>query len=481
MQHSFGRTAGISLLSSFCFALLLVNQTQGQESLLFRAGSSMSNITPVIGTSTNGYFQDVIITNIHDETHARCIVLDDGQYKLAIVVADLCLLMRETADQAKQRAHDHTGIPVENILISATHTHSAGTACAVFQSDPDPDYLKFISERIADAIIRAHANLQPARIGWGFGEEPNQVFCRRWKMRPGTALPNPFGGQDQVKMNPGIKNPNLLEATGPVDPELPLVVLRSVDGEYIGLLANYSLHYVGFVPAGDVSADYFAVFARRMEQLLSARDQKIPFVGIMSNGTSGDINNIDFSGRFTQATKPYIQMEYVANRLAAEAVKVIQNMEYQDWVPLAARREEIRLGVRRPTAVEVQRAQAIVAQAGNREMKTLEEIYARETLFMKDYPAEQSVILQVLRIGSLAIAAIPCEPFAEIGLELKDKSPFADMFTISLANAYHGYLPTPAQHVLGGYETWRARSSYLEVDAAPKVIETLLKLMNELK
>jgi len=300
-------------------------------------------------------------------------------------------------------------------------------------------------------------------------------------MRPGTALPNPFGGQDQVKMNPGIKNPNLMEPTGPVDPELPVVVLRSVEGEYIGLLANYSLHYVGFVPAGDVSADYFAVFARRMEQLLNASNQKIPFVGIMSNGTSGDINNIDFSGRFSQATKPYVQMDYVANRLAAEAVRVIQTMEYQDWVPLAARREEIRLGVRRPTADEVQRAQAVVAQAGDREMKTLEEIYARETLFMKDYPPEQSVILQVLRIGSLAIAAIPCEPFAEIGLELKDKSLFSDMFTISLANAYHGYLPTPAQHILGGYETWRARSSYLEVDAAPKVIDTLLKLMNELK
>ena len=55
--------------------------------------------------------------------------------------------------------------------------------------------------------------------------------------------------------------------------------------------------------------------------------------------------------------------------------------------------------------------------------------------------------------------------FVEIGLEIKKKSPLKPTFTIELANGYNGYLPTPEQHELGGYETWRARSSYLEVDA----------------
>ena len=85
-----------------------------------------------------------------------------------------------------------------------------------------------------------------------------------------------------------------------------------------------------------------------------------------------------------------------------------------------------------------------------------------------------------LRIGDLAITAIPNEVFAEIGLELKAKSPFKPTFNIELANGYNGYLPTPAQHKLGGYETWRARSSYLEVDAAPKITQTLFLLLNKL-
>jgi neutral ceramidase len=114
-------------------------------------------------------------------------------------------------------------------------------------------------------------------------------------------------------------------------------------------------------------------------------------------------------------------------------------------------------------------------------METLPEIYARETVLLHDYPAEVPLILQAFRIGQLAIAAIPCEVFVEIGLEIKERSPFKPSFTISLANGYNGYLPTVEHHSLGGYETWRARSSYLEENAAPKIVETILKLLDGLK
>lgn len=441
----------------------------------------MSNITPKVGTSINGNMQDVSVQGVHDDTHARGIVLDDGQTRLAIVVSDLCMVSREVLDEAKLRAHKQTKIPVENMLMSATHTHSAGTACSVFQSDPDQEYLRFLSERIADALIRANNNLEPARIGWGVGQEPTQVFNRRWKMKPGTPMPNPFGGQDQVMMNPGVGNPNLLEPAGPVDPEVPVVSIQSLDGRPIALLANYSLHYVGGTGPGEVSADYYGMFAGRMQQLLGADHQETAFVAIMSNGTSGDINNINWGGGPRTSSPPYGQMRLVANTVAAEAYKVLQNIQYQDWVSLGAVQKEIPLGVRRPTKEEVKRAKGIMSKAKGPTMTTKEEIYARETVLMNDYPKHVSVILQAFRVGDLAITAIPCEVFVELGLELKQASPFTRTFTISLANGYNGYLPTPAQHELGGYETWRARSSYLEVEAAPKITGTLSDLLNKLK
>src|SRR5690606_13840963 len=139
---------------------------QNANGEIFQAGAATSVITPPLGYSINGGMQDRTARNVHDETMARALVLDDGETQLAFVVSDLCMVYRETLDKAKQRALEFTGIPTENMMMSATHTHSAGTACAVFQSDPEPEYLDFLSIRIADALIRANENRVPARIGW---------------------------------------------------------------------------------------------------------------------------------------------------------------------------------------------------------------------------------------------------------------------------------------------------------------------------
>lgn len=448
---------------------------------VFRAGAAISSITPKIGTSINGGMQDRTTLHVHDDTHARSLVLDDGLTKLAIVTLDLCMAYRETIDKAKLRAHEFTAIPVENMLVSATHTHSAGTACSVFQSDPDPAYLTFLEERAADAIIRAHNNLEPAKIGWGTGQEPGQVFNRRWKMKPGADLTNPFGGEDQVRMNPGIGNPDLLEPAGPTDPELPVVAVQSIDGKPIALMANYSLHYVGGTGNGEISADYFGMFADKVKQMIGADHQSPSFVAMMSNGSSGDINNIDFGGEAPAPMPAYAKMETVANTLAAEAFKVYQHIQFKDWVPLAVVQKEINLGVRKPGAEELERAEKIMSEAKGPHMVSREEIYARETVLMNDYPDSKSILLQAMQLGDLAITAIPCEVFVEIGLEIKEKSPFRQTFSVSLANGYHGYLPTPEHHALGGYETWRARSSYLEVDASRKITDNLLELLGQLK
>mgnify|MGYP001606780038 FL=1 len=170
-------------------------------------------------------------------------------------------------------------------------------------------------------------------------------------------------------------------------------------------------------------------------------------------------------------------MRLVAGAVAEEVLRVCQKIEHHNWVPLAAQQEEIQLGVRLPSPAEVERARQIMAQAKGSVMQTLPEIYARETVLLSRYPAQVPVILQAFRLGHLAITAIPAEVFVEIGLELKEKSPFKPTFTISLANGYNGYLPTVEHHQLGGYETWRARSSYLEVEAAPKITGALLALL----
>jgi neutral ceramidase len=467
---------GVVLSSTIVFVLSAICPAIAQPQRQFRAGAAGSNITPWLGISSNGGMQDRVPQHVHDELHARALVLDDGQTRLALVTIDSCMVPREILDAAKRIAHRHTGLPVENMLMSATHTHTAGTATPVFQSQADAEYQLFLTRKIADSVRIALNNLEPARIGWSVGQVPQHVFNRRWKMKPGAIPPNPFGGIDQVKMNPPVGSPDLVEPAGPTDPDLTVISVRALDGRPIALLANYSLHYVG---AGHFSADYFGVFADRIEQLLKADRQDPPFVGMLSNGTSGNINNIDFRQK-RSADPPFSKMKAVANDVAAEALRVANNIRYEDWVPLAVRQTEIELGVRRPTIEEQDRARQIMAKTEAPAMRTLEEIYARETVLISEYPARVPLILQALKIGNLGIAAIPCEVFVEIGLEIKKKSPFATTFTTSLANGYNGYLPTPEHHQLGGYETWRARSSYLEVDASPRIVEQLLGLLQQL-
>jgi hypothetical protein len=100
---------------------------------------------------------------------------------------------------------------------------------------------------------------------------------------------------------------------------------------------------------------------------------------------------------------------------------------------------------------------------------------------LADYPDRYALPLQALRIGDIAVAAAPCEIFAETGLAIKAGSTFENTFTIELANGYSGYLPTPQEHEWGGYETWAARSSHLEVGAEPKIRAMLLELLDSLK
>ena len=447
----------------------------------FRAGAATSNITPRLGTSINGYFNDRRAAHIHDELHARCLVLDDGQTRLAIAVCDSCMIPREVLDAAKRQIAEEHGLAPEHVLISATHTHTAPTSAAVFQSEPDRQYTEFLAERIADGVGRAINNLAPAKIAWGVGREPSQVFNRRWKMKPGTIPPNPFGGtNDLVKMNPPIESPNLVEPAGPTDPEVTVVSVQSPAGRPIALLANYSLHYVGTGRDAEVSADYYGAFAERIGQLLGADRQDPPFVALLSNGTSANINNINFRQK-RPPPPPYEQMRAVAEVVAAEAHRVCQSLQYQDWVPLSVRETELKVGVRRPSPEEVERAETILAQAKGKELKTPEQVFARETVLMKDYPKDMPLIIQAMRIGDLGLAAIPCEVFAETGLAIKQQSPFKPTFTIELANGCSGYLPTPEQHRLGGYETWRARSSFLETEAAPKIFATLMGLFAQLR
>lgn len=466
--------------------ILCIDSRLYAQNATFRAGASTANITPPLGSGLVGNFGIPPPANyVHDELHARSLILDDGTTKLVFVVVDNVGVIREVFDEAKRLIFEETKIPAAQILIASDHTHSASSASGIGElrggwnaGRPLDEYQRFLVRRIADGVRIALNNLEPARIGWGVGNVPQHLFNRRWKMK--APVVNPFGGKDLVQMNPGIGNPDLVEPAGPTDPQVSFISVQSLKGRPIGLLANYSLHYVGGVPRDHISADYFAVFADRIQELLKADRQDPPFVGIMSNGTSGDVNNINFRGP-AEKHEPYAKMRIVANDVANEVLRVYQTIPYKNWVPLRAAQSELNLKVRRPDPEMLAYAHKVLAKPETETpVHRLEKTYAERTIQMNGWPENIDVPMQAFRIGELGIAAIPFEVFTEIGLDIKARSPFKSSFTIELANGSYGYLPTPEQHQVGGYETWLG-TNRVETTASRKIVTEILKLFNQVK
>jgi len=468
------------LFGAIGFAAITITSSAGDAPSL-RAGAAAVDITPQeFSMNLPGGFRGNPAEVAHDPLHARALVLDDGTTTLAMVVVDNLGVAREAADEARAIATERCGIPPEKILVASTHTHSAPSSNVKEGQPAAVAYRKLLIEGIAESIVSAHKALRPAAVGHAVHPLPDEVRNRRWYLKPGKMPLNPFGEMDQVKMNPGTSPEVLDRPAGPIDPDVTILSVRGTKTRKpLALFANYTLHYVGGVPRGQISADYFGEFARLMPFRLRAGDD---FVAMMSNGATGDINNIPFL--ITRPPRePFEQIRIVAQKTADAAWFAWKKIDaHHSDVRLGMIEREITLKMRRPTAEQIERAKTILATKDEAELAKLPRLaepYARRTLSLATGPEALSIPLQTLRIGDLAVCAIPFETLVEIGLDLKKRSPFPRTIVLGVTNGYNGYLPTPEQHELGGYETWLG-TCRVQKDASVIITDHLLEMLGEL-
>lgn len=445
-----------------------------------RAGAAAVDITPTqFPMNMPGGFSANMAEKAHDPFHARALVLDDGKTTLAMVVVDNLGAGPDVLNEAKAIAAEKTGMPVDKMLISSTHTHSGPSLNT--RSEPAAAYYKQFVEGVAGSIIQAHAALKPASVGMAAHPLPDEVFNRRWYLKEGKMPLNPFGRLDKVKTNPGTSPDVIHHPAGPTDPDITVISVQGEKRKPLALFANYSLHYVGGAPDGQMSSDYFGEFARVMPSRLRADES---FVAMMSNGTSGDINNIPF-GVTRPPREPFEQIRIVAQKAADTAWLAHRKIEkHNNDVRIGMRQREITLKFRKPTPEQLAEAKLIMAIKDKAEVEKLPRLaknYAGNAVNAAERPEETlTVKLQAIRIGDYAVCGIPFETFVEIGLDLKKRSPFAQTMVIGLANGRHGYLPTPEQHKLGGYETWLGTNQVQE-DTSVILTNNLLEMLAELR
>ena len=263
----------------------------------------------------------------------------DSKTTVALCVLDALGVGPETCDEIKGLAAEKCGIEPRNILIAATHAHSVPGTGASATSPAQLDYRKRFVEGAAEAIAKAHAALQPASVGWAVHPLAEEVRNRRWYLHEGKMKPNPWGAMDRVAMNPGQGSEVLDRPAGPIDPDLMILSVMDERGRKPrALFANYALHYVGGLPDDKVSSDYFGEFARLMPSRVKG---DAGYVAMMSNGASGDINNIPFL--LDRPPRETGEQARIVARKAADAA-------WRAWKKIEAHEAVVPIGmIERPT------------------------------------------------------------------------------------------------------------------------------------
>ena len=478
----------LKTISTLFLSLACVTCTFRSAHAELKAGAAIVDISPLqFPVLVNGGMTSRTADKVIAPLYARSIVLDNGTERIAIVVVDSCMVGRVILDDAKQLAAKQTKIRADRMCISATHTHTAPSSMGALGTEMDESYVVFLRERLVEAIAQAESHLEPAEVGWAVRNAADYTALRRWIIRPDRIQIDPFGNPTmRAQMHAGANLDNVTGESGPEDPDLSMIAFRSPDGRPIAVLSNFSMHYFSGVEA--LHPDYFGLFCNGFQEQVASKSatpatpvstatDAPPFVAIMSHGCSGDIWRRDYNLPADAPLQSPTVTEYTEGLLKI-AMDAYGSISYSSTSLLSMAERRLPMKYRVPDKQRLEWGERIVAALGDKPPQTTEEVYAREQMILHKLQSTE-IVVQAIRIGDIAIATTPNETYALTGLKLKLQSPLQQTMVIELANGGDGYIPPPEQHLLGGYNTWAARSAGLEVAAEPKIVEADLQLLEE--
>lgn len=458
MMVTIAACAGALLVSAASFS------QEGPKTGAFRAGFARTDLTPPVGAEVPGGFHKSFSKGIHDPLFAEAAVFSDGTTQVAVVGVDLIMLPRDVVADARQQAQSLCGVPAANILLAASHTHNGGPVVDCLGSESDPEYCRMAATRMAQAIAAAHAAMVDARLAADSGEVHAVGYNRRFKMKDGS-----------VKTHPGKMNPDIVEPAGPVDPEVAVIAVESLQGELLGCIVNHAMHGTTLGGA-EISADWPCYLRKTIRGGVGA-DIGVVFL----NGACGDVTQVNNQSppptEFGESSARFVGMT-----VGAETLKVLARAKYSETVPLKVVSEMVDLPIRDLAAND---ADLLAREAPGAGLGSgVEDIYAREAALvraMKDKSPVVSEEVQVIGIGPAAIVSNPTEYFCALGLAIKQDAPAKPVMIAELSNGYAGYAPTADAFTGGGYEVRTARSSFLAPGAGEQIVEVSRRLLTKLR
>ncbi len=435
-----------------------------------QVGTSRVKITPPLGTPMAGYYYMRGAEGVHDDLYARTIVIEKDGEKVAIVSCDLIEISAELASEVRERAEKSTGIPADHIMIGATHSHTGPVILSssnLYHGEGSmydllSDYMKELPGMIAESIVQADDQIRPAALAFGTGHEASISFNRRFFMTDGT-----------VGWNPGKLNPMIIKPAGPIDPQVGVLYAESAGGKPLSTYVNFALH-LDITGGLEISADMPFTLSKVLGGVKGE-----DMVTLFGQGCCGNINHIDVKSAAPQ--KGHAEAARIGTVLAGEVIKTYARLEPLEVDRVQARSQTVELPLAEFSEDDVASAREITGKFGEPDaapfMEMVEAFKIVDVYDRKGKPLQAEV--QVFTLGDdFAMVSFPGEVFVELGLYLKERSPYPYTMVIELANGSVDYIPDRKAFLEGNYEPVSARCA---PGSGEILVERTLEILNDLK
>ena len=454
----------------------------------FNVGYASVNINPPLGSALFGYYVQRFASGFLDDLEASAIALTKGEKKFIIISIDNCSISKVVVDKCTAAIEDAVSIPRENILISATHTHTGPFASKAsgFDSATGQDqdeiamrYIEFLVNRIKDLAALAMQTLKPAKMGYMVGRAPDRIaYIRRYKMKDG-----------KTQTCPPIDDPNIDHPIGELDQRVNVIRFDREGAESVVIL-NYGIH-ADTVNGDLVSSDWCGWTRRTIEKALDGT-KCLCIMGAQGDVGStnvhplpGDMNDTEIS--FDNEMKSPGMARFVGRALAGTVLQVFDKVAYIDVDDIDVIHRKISIPANTPNPEDMPLAKKYKAlhDSGRDDLIPFEAMElttvvaeAARMCRLENGPYEFPAELMGLRIGNLVLTTIPGEPFTNIGERIKEIPGWEIVVPCALSNGSMGYFPNNSAYDEGGYET---RTSSFKKGVADVIVNESAAMLNELK
>lgn len=438
-----------------------------------KCGFAREIITPKVGVPLCGYFDPRPNDGAFDELYIRVLALETADGGMcAILSADVCFIANNLIERCKAEMAK-AGIDwADQVLFSATHSHTAPYPDRFFGDDPDEEWLQTFAERSAAAVKRAVANLQESEFCTGKTFCDTLAFNRRYWMKDGS-----------VVTNPGKLNPEIVKPEGTVDYSIPMLAWK-VGGKLAALIVNI-VNHTDTIAGNTVSADWPGRMEREIQNQLG---YDMPVITLI--GASGNINHFDNSTDRDQAS--FEEAKRIGKEYAAKIVPALADLKTVGSAGIKLVSDKITIPYTVITDEEVAKAKEVLAKPfdPNEEAEMTASGLARGEGPVARFFADQLLTFRESCVGArefrllsiqfgdqAAIVTLPGEPFTEIGLAIKAASRFETTVVSALSMGECGYIPLPECFGRGGYEILPVEGGGPAHDTAPRLIEAASALV----